>query len=97
MAHDVRLIRSPLSVAWMLLTYISAILLLFIFLSDLFGLHTNPYIVIVFFLLLPAIFIVGLVLIPLGAWIERRRRSRGKPPSEISWPRIDLNDPVQRW
>lgn len=96
MAADVRLIRSPVSVAGMVLTTISAVLFLVVLLADLFGLHTNPYVGIVFFLILPAIFLLGLVLIPLGAWIERGRRARGKAPSVASWPRIDLNDPAQR-
>jgi NapC/NirT cytochrome c family, N-terminal region len=93
---DVRLIRSPISVAGMVLTTISAVLFLVVFLADLFGLHTNPYIGIVFFLVLPAIFVAGLVLIPFGAWVERRRRAAGKAPSAMYWPRIDLNDPKQR-
>jgi hypothetical protein len=42
------------------------------------------------------LFLVGLVLIPLGAWVERRRRASGRPPSEIRWPRFDLNDPITR-
>jgi hypothetical protein len=42
------------------------------------------------------VFLFGLFLIPLGAWIERRRRARGRAPSEVHWPRIDLNDPAQR-
>ena len=41
--HDVRLIRSPVSVAGMVLTTISAVVFLIVFLADLFGLHTNPY------------------------------------------------------
>jgi len=93
---DVRLIRSPLSVAGMVLTTSSATLFLVVFLADLFGFHTNPYIGVVFFLLLPAVFLLGLVLIPLGAWVERRRRAAGKPPSAAHWPRLDLNDPAQR-
>ena len=96
MARDVRLIRSPISVAGMVLTTISAVLFLVVFLADLFGLHTNPYIGIVFFLILPGIFLLGLVMIPLGAWLERRRRAAGKPPSEVHWPRVDLNVPSQR-
>ena len=96
MRSDVRLIRSPLSVAGMVLTTLSAVLFLVVFLADLFGLHTNPYLGILFFLVLPAGFGFGLILIPMGAWIERRRRARGKAPSEIHWPRIDLNDPAQR-
>ena len=62
MARDVRLIRSPISVAGMVLTTISAVLFLVVFLADLFGLHTNPYIGILFFLVLPAVFVVGLLL-----------------------------------
>lgn len=80
----------------MVLTTISAVLFLVVFLADLFGLHTNPYIGIVFFLVLPGLFLIGLILIPGGAWIERRRRAAGKTPSSVSWPRLDLNDPTQR-
>src|SRR5262245_16945833 len=80
----------------MVLTTISAVLFLIVFGAELFGFHTNPYLGIVCFLILPGIFLLGLALIPIGAWMERRRRAKGKPPSEIHWPRIDLNDPVQR-
>src|SRR3982750_4613860 len=94
MPKDVRLIRCPISVAGMVLTTISAVLFLVVFLADLFGLHTNPYIGIVFFLILPGIFLFGLALIPAGMWLERRRRQRGHPAAQ--WPRLDLNDPIQR-
>jgi len=80
----------------MVLTTISAVLFIIVLLADLFGLHTNPYRGILFFLLLPLVFVVGLLLIPLGAWIERRRRAAGKAPASVDWPRIDLNDPRQR-
>jgi cytochrome c556 len=96
MARDVRLIRSPISIAGMVLTTISAALFLVVLLADLFGLHTNPYLGILFFLVLPALFVLGLLLIPLGAWVERRRRAAGKPAASLEWPRIDLNDPHQR-
>jgi len=95
-AHDVRLIRSPLSVIGMVITTITAVLFLVIFLADLFGLHTNPYLGIVFFLVLPALFLLGLVLIPAGAWVEHRRRAAGKAPAQIAWPRVDLNVAGQR-
>jgi hypothetical protein len=96
MARDVRLIRSPISIAGMVLTTISAVVFVIVLLADLFGLHSNPYWGILFFLILPALFVLGLLLIPLGAWVERRRRAAGKPPASIEWPRIDLNDPVHR-
>src|SRR6185295_16382579 len=96
MARDVRLIRSPISIAGMVLTTASAVVFVIVLLADLFGLHTNPYLGILFFLVLSALFVLGLLLIPLGAWIERRRRAAGKPPASIEWPRIDLNNPRQR-
>src|SRR4051812_29972804 len=80
----------------MVLTTISAVVFLVVFLADLFGLHSNPYLGILFFLILPGIFIFGLLLIPFGAWFERRRRALGRAPSEIRWPRFDLNDPITR-
>ncbi len=96
MARDVRLIRSPLSIVGMVITTMTAVVFLVVFLADLFGLHTNPYLGIIFFIVLPSLFVFGLVLIPVGAWIERRRRAAGKPAAQIQWPRIDLNDPTQR-
>ncbi len=95
MSTPVRLIRAPIAIVGMVLTTISASLFLVVFLADLFGWHSNPYVGIVFFLILPAIFLLGLALIPFGAWVERRRRARGQAPSD--WPRFDLNDPKQRY
>ncbi len=80
----------------MVLTTISAVLFLVVFLADLFGLHSNPYIGLVFFVVLPGVFVLGLLLIPLGAWLERQRRRAGKAPSKVAWPQIDLNNPDQR-
>jgi hypothetical protein len=71
------------------------LLFLIVFLLDLFGFHTNPYIGIVFFLVAPAFFVLGLILIPVGMVFERRRRAAGHP-ARVGWPRIDLNDPVHR-
>jgi hypothetical protein len=96
MVHKVPLIRSPLSVVGMVLTTMSAVVFLVVFLADLLGMHTNPYLGILFFLILPGIFVLGLILIPLGAWIERRRRAAGKAPAELQWPRIDLNNEHHR-
>jgi len=80
----------------MVITTISAALFVVVLLADLFGLHTNPYLGIVFFIVLPALFVLGLLLIPFGAWVERRRRAAGKKPASVEWPRIDLNIPAQR-
>ena len=94
MPFNVRLLRNTTSLTGVALVTASAVLFLTVFLADLFGLHTNPYIGIVFFLILPAIFLLGLVLIPIGAWINRRRPH--PVHAAAHWPRIDLNDPIQR-
>jgi hypothetical protein len=64
------------------------------FSADLMGLHTNPYMGLVFFLLLPGVFIFGLLLIPIGVWRERRRRK--DRPAGSHWPTIDLSNPRHR-
>ena len=89
-------LRNPISIVGAFLTTFSAVLFLVVFLADLFGLHTNPYIGIVFFLILPGFFLLGLALIPVGAWLERRRRKSGLGASIVDWPKLDLNNPHQR-
>jgi hypothetical protein len=90
--HDV--FRHPLSLFGMWLSAFSALLFLVFFFADLFSLFANPYLGIIFFLVLPAVFVFGLLLMPLGVYLRRRRQRRGKPAAR--WPRIDLNEPWQR-
>jgi hypothetical protein len=82
--------RHPLSLVGAWLVTLSAFTFLFVFLLDLFGFHHNPYFGLVFFLILPMFFVFGLILIPIGVVLERRRRAKGLEPRR--WPRIDLND-----
>ncbi|MFI5178280.1 MAG: cytochrome c3 family protein [Vicinamibacterales bacterium] len=90
-----RIPRDPFSIIGAILATVAGILFLIVFLLDLLGLHTNPYEGIAAFLVLPSVFVFGLVLIPIGYWRERRRRLAGKPAA-APWPRIDLNNPHQR-
>ena len=90
-----RLIRNWISMAGIALTTITAVLFVIIFLAELFGMHANPYLGIVFFLLIPSLFVFGLMLIPFGIWRQKRRLRKGLPVRH-EWPRLDLNDPVHR-
>jgi len=90
------MLRNRLSVAGTALAALGGLLFVGVFLLDLFGFHTNPYIGILFFLVFPTIFGLGLLLVPLGAHFERRRRRAGRAPSDLHWPRLDLNDAHQR-
>ena len=52
--------------------------------------HIHPYAGMILFLFLPAVFVLGLLLIPLGIFLRRRRlRAAGQLPPE--YPTIDLN------
>ena len=71
-----------------------------LFAIELFGFLGNPYIGIIAFLILPAVFLVGLLLIPWGIARERklarRAREQGQPPPRF--PVIDLNlDQTRKW
>src|SRR5215469_2842433 len=85
---------NPISLTGVAIATLSALFFIFTFLADLFGLHTNPYLGIVFFLVVPTIFVIGLLMIPLGLLIARRRRAKGLEPQ--TWPTIDLNQPRHR-
>jgi hypothetical protein len=76
------------------LTTVSAALFLVFFFLDVIGFHTNPYLGIVTFLVLPTLFVLGLLLIPFGLWRARRAVARGRPLHE--WPSIDLAKPHVR-
>jgi nitrate/TMAO reductase-like tetraheme cytochrome c subunit len=57
--------------------------------------NENPYLGIIFFLLLPALFVLGLILIPIGMYLRRRALQRaGQVPAEF--PKIDFNDRIFR-
>jgi hypothetical protein len=83
----------PVSLAGALLTTISAVLFLVFLLLDVVGVHTSAYFGIVTFVALPALFVIGLLLIPLGARQARRRAARGQA---AAWPVLDLNHPSAR-
>lgn len=57
--------------------------------------HQHPYAGILLFLILPALFVAGLVLIPIGFVLQRRRDRREGHGADVP-PPIDLNSPKIR-
>lgn len=55
----------------------------------------HPYTGILFFLILPAGFALGLLLMPIGAW-RRRRKLRAQGLLPAVYPRIDFHEPLLR-
>ena len=86
--------KHPLSLVGVAITTLSAVAFIFVLLLDWFGLHSNPYLGIVFFFVIPGFFVLGLLMIPAGVWLNRRRRKKGLEP--VAWPHINLNDPLHR-
>jgi nitrate/TMAO reductase-like tetraheme cytochrome c subunit len=84
-------LRNPLSRIGVALTTASGLLFLLLLLLDFVGLLQSPYAGLVVFVMVPALFVIGLLLIPFGVARERRRTARGLAPA--AWPKIDLNDP----
>lgn len=89
-APGARLFSHPLAFVGGIVTTISAVLFLVFLLLDVVGVHTSPYLGIVTFVALPALFVIGLLLVPLGARQARRRAARGEG---AAWPVLDLNQP----
>lgn len=92
-ATGVRVAWHPLTLAGACLTTISAVLFLVFLLLDVIGVHTSPYLGILTFVALPALFLAGLALMPLGARLARRRAAAG---DARPWPVFDLNHPPAR-
>jgi hypothetical protein len=94
----VALTRHPLSLIGTALVTASAVLIVTLVTLEIFGLEGSPYIGILAFLVLPALFVLGLVLIPIGVIRERRRariaEERGEAPP--GFPVIDLNSDSTR-
>ena len=78
------------------LTTVCAVLVLFLWILESVGWLENPYLGLLTFVALPALFALGLFCIPLGLWLARRRERRGLPA--VSWPTLDLRDArVRGW
>ncbi|MGA2085991.1 MAG: NapC/NirT family cytochrome c [Terracidiphilus sp.] len=88
--------NNPISLAGGAITTAAGITMIGYWLVEIFGRpNDNPYLGIIFFLLLPALFIAGLLLIPVGVYVRRRKLQKaGQIPAEF--PKIDLNDRVFR-
>ena len=88
--------NNPISLAGGAITTASGVTMVAYWLVEIFGRFSdNPYLGIIFFLLLPGLFIAGLALIPIGVWVRHRKLQKaGQIPAEF--PKIDLNDRIFR-
>lgn len=86
------------SLVGIVLTTVSAISIVIFIIGDMAGEFPNPYIGIFAFMILPAAFVLGLILIPVGMWRRRGKLiAAGLSLEERTrYPRLDFNDPQLR-
>jgi nitrate/TMAO reductase-like tetraheme cytochrome c subunit len=88
--------NNPLSLAGGALTTASGITMIGYWVVELMGRsNDNPYLGIIFFLILPALFVLGLVLIPVGIY-QRRKKLQKAGAIPAVFPKVDFNDRIFR-
>jgi hypothetical protein len=88
--------NNPISLAGGAITTAAGVTMIAYWLVELYGRpNDNPYLGIIFFLLLPALFIAGLILIPLGLF-QRRRKLQKAGLIPLEFPKVDFNDRIFR-
>ena len=90
-----KLYKNPISLIGMALAAVAFANILFLFVLDAFSHVSSPYVGILAYMVAPAIMIVGLVMIPIGIMIERRRRLHHLEDA-ARYAKLDLNNPAQR-
>lgn len=95
MANREALVRHPVAIAGVILTTASAVAFIALVIAGLAGLFRNPYAGLVVFIAIPAVFVVGLLLIPLGMRLRRRQLERD-PAAVADWPVLDFRRPAVR-
>lgn len=94
--EDRNYFRNWISIAGKIFSIICFAIILCLFLLDLFLHQKNPYLGILAYMVAPGFLVLGLLLIPVGALIERAR-SR-KTGYVAQFPVIDFNNPLhQKW
>lgn len=71
-----RIVRNWVSLAGAVLAVAAVFAFVLLFLVDLFAKHANPYMGILAYVVAPAFFFVGLALVIIGHWIQRRQRRK---------------------
>ena len=80
--------NNPISLAGGAITTASGVTMIGYWLAELVGRPSaNPYLGIIFFLILPALFMLGLALIPVGIYIRRRELLQGRDRFQRRFPR----------
>jgi formate-dependent nitrite reductase cytochrome c552 subunit len=75
---------------------ISLFMIVFLFVITSIFNQGGSYIGVVIYIALPALLVIGLVMIPIGMIIKFKKQSKEKEKKVLAWPSIDFNDPKHR-
>jgi len=90
------LYRNTVSLLGLIFVVVGALLMLLALIGSMVMGGVNPYAGIVIYLVFPAIIVTGVAGILLGMRLEAGKRRRLSRSGELPYPKIDLNEPVQR-
>ncbi len=83
MAVDLpKAVRNPISLIGVAVTTAMAVVFLLLLTLEFTGQLTNPYAGLLVFVAVPFVFVIGLLLIPIGIWRQRRRIAAGHAPDD---------------
>jgi nitrate/TMAO reductase-like tetraheme cytochrome c subunit len=90
--------NNPITIAGVVLTTLSALLIITFMVVELFGELENPYFGLFAYVFMPAIFVLGLIEIPIGMLRRRRKlvREGTSEAAKSAFPTFDFNDPKIR-
>jgi len=88
--------RNWLSLVGATMALITLFMIIFLFSISFFLERGGSYLGIIIFLGLPAFLILSLLLIPIGMFIEIRKRNKRGGVGRVGWPLLDLNTPKHK-
>jgi len=83
------LLRHPLAIAGALVATAAAVVFIALLIAMLTSMLDNPYAGLVIFVAIPVLFVLGLLLIPVGIWLDRRKHLVDGE-LQADWPVIDF-------
>src|SRR5215216_8087098 len=90
------LFRNYISFIGTVIVIAAVVSILLLFLIELSQTADNPYLGIITYVILPGFLVLGILVILIGMWLERRRRRRSPASAIAPYPKVDFNDPRQR-
>lgn len=86
-------LMNSMSIIGLLMAFIATILIVVFIALEAFSGLENPYMGIFLYFTFPGLLILGLILVPLGAWLVRNNLRKHPEAGIPRLPRLDLNDP----